>query len=229
MGGLGSPWRIGLRHTRVVGAFGHSRGVKLQLVRHAESTANVLRILNTAMPGPPLTENGRAQAQALAEQLAAEPVVAVYCSVAVRAQQTAAPVAAWHGLEVQVIEGVHEVFVGDLEDRGDPDGIDAYARVFLPWTLGELGHSMPNGESGLQVRDRFCEAVAQVRAKHEQEHPDGTVVLVSHGGAMRLCAELLADNVPANLAETGLIPNTGSIVLETRNGGGWHCVSWAGV
>jgi len=87
---------------------------------------------------------------------------------------------------------------------------------------------MPGGESGLQVRDRYVDAVSQVRAKHEQAHPDGTVVLVSHGGAMRLCAELLADNVPPNLAEAGLIPNTGSIVLETTDGGGWHCVAWAG-
>lgn len=202
--------------------------MKLQLVRHAESTSNVLRTLNTKMPGPPLTAQGRAQAEALAEGLAAEPVVAVYCSVAVRAQQTAAPVAARHGLEVQVIEGVQEIFVGDLEDRGDAAGIDAYARVFYPWTLGELELSMPGGESGLQVRDRFLDAVSQVRAKHEQEHPDGTVVLVSHGGAMRLCAELLADNVPPNLAEAGLLPNTGSIVLATTDGGGWHCVAWAG-
>lgn len=201
--------------------------MKLQLVRHAESTANVQRILNTKPPGAPLTEVGHQQAVALAERMAEEPIVAVYCSVATRAQQTAAPLAARHGLEVQIIEGVHEVFVGDLEDRGKPEDIDAYARVFMPWTRGELHLSMPGGESGLQVRDRFSEAVAQVRAKHEQEHPDGTVVLVSHGGAMRLCAELLADNVPPNLAEAGLIPNTGSIVLRAVEGG-WHCTSWAG-
>lgn len=203
--------------------------MKLQLVRHAQSTSNVLRILNTKMPGPPLTELGRQQAEALAEQLADELVVAVYCSVAVRAQQTAAPVAARHGLEVRVIEGVQEIFVGELEDRGDQADIEAYASVYHPWTRGELELSMPGGERGVDVRDRYFEAVAQVRAKHEQEHPDGTVVLVSHGGVMRLCAELLTDNVPPNLAESGLIPNTGSIVLETADGGGWHCTAWAGL
>lgn len=203
--------------------------MKLQLVRHAESTSNVLRTLNTKMPGPPLTEQGHAQAAALAELLAGEPVVAVYCSVAVRAQQTAAPVAARHGLEVQVVEGVQEVFVGDLEDRSDAEGIDSYVRVYFPWTQGQLELSMPGGESGLQVRDRFLDAVTQVRAKHEQAHPDGVVVLVTHGGAMRLCAELLADNVPPNLAEAGLIPNTGSILLESTGNGGWHCLAWTGV
>lgn len=203
--------------------------MKLHLVRHAESTANVRRALSTKMPGPPLTEEGRLQARALADRVADEPVVAVYSSVALRAQQTAAPVAAVHGLEVQVIEGVHEVFVGDLDDRTDDASIDAYSRIFYPWTLGELHLSMPGGESGLQVRDRYLEAVGQVRAKHEQAHPDGTVLVVSHGGAMRLCAELMADNVPPNLADAGLIPNTGSIELETREDGGWHCLAWAGL
>jgi broad specificity phosphatase PhoE len=203
--------------------------VRLQLVRHAQSTANVLKILNTRMPGPSLTDLGREQADALAEQLRDEPVVAVYSSVATRAQQTAAPVAAARGLEVQVVDGVQEIFVGDLEDRGDREGIEAYLKVFHPWTLGELDLGMPNGERGVDVRARFLGAVAQVRAKHEQAHPDGTVVLISHGGAMRLCAEIMADNVPPNLAEAGLIPNTGSIVLEATDGGGWHCVAWSGV
>lgn len=203
--------------------------MKLVLVRHAQSTANVLKILNTRMPGPPLTELGEQQAEELAQRMRAEPVVAVYSSIATRAQQTAAPLAKLHELDVQVIEGVHEVSVGELEDRGDQEGIEAYIRVFLPWTLGELHGSMPGGESGAQVRDRFTSAVAQIRAKHEQEHPDGTVVLVSHGGAMRLCAELLADNVPPSVAEAGLIPNTGAIELAARPDGGWHCLSWPGV
>ncbi len=38
---------------------------------------------------------------------------------AVRAQQTAAPVAAAHGLDVGVVEGVQEIFCGDLEGRSD--------------------------------------------------------------------------------------------------------------
>lgn len=203
--------------------------MKLLLVRHAQSTANVLKILNTAMPGPPLTELGREQAEALAVYLCDEPVVAVYSSIATRAQETAAPLARVRGLDVQVIEGVHEVQVGELEDRGDQEGIEAYARVFFPWTLGELDARMPGGESGREICERYLGAVAQMRAKHEQEHPDGAVVLVSHGGVMRLCAELLADNVPPSVAEAGLIPNTGVIELHSRDGGGWHCVAWPGV
>lgn len=203
--------------------------MKLQLVRHAESTANVRKAINTKVPGPPLTELGRRQAQELAERMRLEPIAAVYSSQATRAQQTGAPLAAVHNLELQIIDGVHEVFVGELEDRTDQEGIEAYAKVYYPWTRGELHHAMPGGETGIEVRDRFISAVAQIRAKHEQEHPEGTVVLVSHGGVMRLCVELLAGNVPQQAALSGLISNTGSILLETCEDGTWRCLTWDGI
>lgn len=202
--------------------------MKLQLIRHAESTANVLKAINTKMPGPPLTEIGHQQAKELAEQLASEPIVAVYSSIATRARQTARPLAERHGLAVTVLDGLQEVDAGDLEDRTDPEGLALFASVFGPWTRGELHLSMPGGETGVAVRDRFTGAVRRIREQHESVHPDATVAVICHGGVIRLCAELLADNVPANLAEAGLIPNTGSVVLTARDGG-WHCESWVGI
>ena len=66
-------------------------------------------------PGPsggvrlPLTELGRSQAENLAARLAGEPIAAVYASQAVRAQQTAAPLAARFGLDVQAVEIIRRV------------------------------------------------------------------------------------------------------------------------
>ena len=199
--------------------------MRLYLVRHAESTANVRKVLDTALPGPPLTDLGQLQAQALAERLGGEPIAAVYASRATRAQQTAAPLAAALTLEVQVIDGVQEVFVGDLEGRGDREALMAYAGTVHPWTRGDLAVSMPGGESGEQVRARYTAAVAELREKHEG---DEAIALVSHGGAIRLAAEWLADNVRPELADQGLIPNTGIVELDSRADGGWTCVSWAG-
>jgi broad specificity phosphatase PhoE len=182
--------------------------VRLYLIRHAESTANARNILDTAPPGPPLTDLGKQQAQTLADRLADEPIAAVYASRATRAQQTAAPLAAALTHEVQVIDGVHEVSVGDLEGRGDVEALKVYAGTVHPWTRGDLSVSMPGGESGQQVRDRYLAAVAELRAKHED---DPAIALVSHGGAIRLAAEWLADNVRPELADQGLIPNTGIV------------------
>lgn len=204
-------------------------GVKLYLVRHAQSTANVFHKINTALPGPPLTELGEKQAQALSEQLQGEPVVAVYASRATRAQQTAKPLATARSLEVGVLDGVHEVYVGDLEDRSDLEAIETFHKVLHPWTLGDLGVSMPRGENGYQVRERFFSSIYEVRARHADAGPDAVVVVVSHGGAIRLAAEWLSYNVTSEIADTGLIPNTGIVRLQALPDGGWQCLEWAGI
>jgi probable phosphoglycerate mutase len=203
--------------------------LRLYLIRHGQTEGNLRGALDTALPGPPLTDLGQTQAQALADAIGDEPIVAVYASQAIRAQQTAAPLASRLGLDVQVIEGVKEVDAGDVEGRTDRDAIVVYMEAVRAWTLGDLAIGIPGGETGEQVRTRMLDAVEQLRAKHEQADPDGIVVLVSHGGAMRLSAEWLADNVPPEIANSGLIPNTGILELHALPEGGWHCVRWADV
>jgi probable phosphoglycerate mutase len=57
---------------------------------------------------PALTPLGREQAQRLADWLAPEAIDAVIASPLRRAVETAAPVAAAHGLEVEIVEGLIE-------------------------------------------------------------------------------------------------------------------------
>ena len=66
--------------------------LRLVLARHGQTQANVDRILDTVLPGPPLTELGRAQAHALGGELgdgAEGTVTALYHSPARRARETA--------------------------------------------------------------------------------------------------------------------------------------------
>jgi probable phosphoglycerate mutase len=192
------------------------------LVRHGQTEANVRKALDSKPPGPRLNLFGQHQADDLAAELADEPIVAVYASTAIRAQQTAEPVAAKHGLAVQVVPGAQEVFVGDLEGRIDRPSAEEFFRVFGAWAQGDLSVSMPGGESGEQARERFLQVVADIVA----EHHEGTVVLVSHGGIIRLVAPILADNVAPDVTEFALLPNTGRVVLD--GGPAWHCVHWTG-
>lgn len=195
--------------------------MRLLLVRHGETASNIERKLDTAMPGPPLTELGHKQARELADTLGAEDLVAVYASIGLRAQQTAQPTAERFGLPVQVLEGVEEIQVGSLEGRNDTAAYKAYLETVIRWAEGALDVAFPDGgESGQQVLDRFLGAIESIRQ-------DGTVMVVTHGGAGRMGALALASNVPVELAEN-LLPNTGVVVLETE-GDGWMCRSWAGV
>jgi probable phosphoglycerate mutase len=199
--------------------------MRLILVRHGETASNLKMALDSLPPGPPLTDAGVAQAAALAEALADEPVTAVYASTAVRAQQTAEPVASAHGLEVEVVDGVQEIFCGDLEGRHDREAFEIFIATVKQWAEGDPDVPLPGGESGRQVLDRYLAAVDKITAKHA----DGdTFVLVSHGGSLRMAALALAVNVTPALAEAGLLPNTGRVVLE-RGANGWRCTSWTGV
>jgi probable phosphoglycerate mutase len=198
--------------------------LRLLLVRHGQTPANVQRALDSKPPGAPLTDEGHQQAVAFAESIATEPVVAVYASTATRAQETAAPIAGVHGLRVQVIDGVQETYVGDLEGLATDDSLTEFLGVFERWTSDDLTARMPGGESGAEIQQRFLHAVGTI----QQRHPDGLVVLVSHGAVIRLAAEWLASNIDGRVADIGVLPNTGHVLLEA-DGETWRCLEWTGL
>jgi len=192
--------------------------VRLVLARHGRTTANAARILDSRPPGAPLDGEGRAQAEQLAERLANHPIRSVHASRAIRTQQTAAPVAAAHGLAVEVVDGVHEVSIGELEGRSDEAAFEIFYEVYHAWWRGELDAHLPGGESALDLRARFLPVVERLTADGDG---DGDVVVVSHGAAIRMAAAaLLGDTV-----ETWYVPNTGLVVLR-REQQGWVLESW---
>ena len=70
--------------------------VAFVVVRHAEKTGEP--------EDPALTDAGQARAEALARSLDGAPLAAVYATAYQRTQQTAAPTAARHGLDVTTYE-----------------------------------------------------------------------------------------------------------------------------
>jgi broad specificity phosphatase PhoE len=72
----------------------------VHLVRHGE-VQNPEKILYGRLPGYPLTERGQQMAQRTADHLAGRDVRLVWASPLLRAQQTAAPIAARHGLTTE--------------------------------------------------------------------------------------------------------------------------------
>jgi broad specificity phosphatase PhoE len=199
--------------------------LRLVLLRHGQTDANVAKALDTVPPGAPLNAVGRDQAAGVAELLADWPVRSVHASRALRARQTAEPVAAAHGLGVTVVDGVHEVFVGELEGRSDKPARREFDEVYDAWWGGELDRSLPGGETALDLRARFLPAVERIVEQTERAHAGGgAVVLVSHGAAIRLAAAALLGDT----AETRYVPNTGRVVLRRERGAvtGWALDLW---
>lgn len=207
---------------------------RLVLARHGQTQANIDRALDTRLPGPRLTDLGREQARALAGDLAggAEgPVTALHHSSAARAAQTAAVLADALGIAARPLDGVQEVQAGDLEGRRDDEAVARFRSVVDGWQVGDLERRQPGGESGREVLDRFRRALAAIVA----EHPGGTLVLVSHGAALRLAAVDLLAGRGAPPPEADHVGNCGRVVLERLDEpgaavepwtGGWRLVAW---
>ena len=199
---------------------------RLVLVRHGQSHGNVDRRLDTRPPGAELTDLGRDQARAFARDLPRPPGLIAH-SVAVRAAQTAAAISAELGLDAHEFEGIHEVQVGDLEDRNDDEAIASFETVYQRWHEGNLDVPMPGGETGNEVLDRYVPVLTQLRMRHLDDAAwHGDIVVVSHGAAIRLVSAVLA-GVDGSFVLDHHLANTESVVLAPITDGRWSCVQWS--
>ncbi|OBF36502.1 phosphoglycerate mutase [Mycobacterium sp. ACS1612] len=199
---------------------------RLVLVRHGQSHANVDRRLDTRPPGAELTDVGRNQARAFARGLPHTPAMIAH-SVAVRAAQTAAEISTELGLEPLDFEGLHEVQVGELEDRNDDEAITEFETVYQRWHEGELNVPMPGGETGNEVLDRYVPVLTQLRMRYlDDDAWHGDIIVVSHGAAIRLVSAVLA-GVESSFALDHHLANTESVVLSPITDGRWSCVQWS--
>jgi probable phosphoglycerate mutase len=199
---------------------------RLVLVRHGQSYGNVDRRIDTKPPGAALTDLGRDQARAFARDLTHRPAMVAH-SVALRAAQTAAEIGNEIGLEPVEFDGIHEVQVGDLENRNDDDAIAAFETVYQRWHEGDLDVPMPGGETGNDVLDRYVPVLTQLRLRHlDDDAWHGDIVVVSHGAAIRLVSAVLA-GVDGGFALDHHLANTESVVLAPITDGRWSCVQWS--
>jgi 2,3-bisphosphoglycerate-dependent phosphoglycerate mutase len=147
----------------------------LLLVRHALP----VRIEDAGQPAnPELTDEGHGQAAALAAWLAGERLDAVYSSPLARAMQTAAPVAAAHGLEIVVDDELAEfdrdahfyIPVEELRATRDPRWLDM---IEGRW-----------GQDGEVDRFTFRRVVVEAIERVIEANAGRVVAAVCHGGVI---------------------------------------------
>lgn len=190
--------------------------MRLYLIRHGETDSNIGRLLDTAHPGAPLNQTGWAQAEALAQLLADEPIEAVYASDLTRAVETATPLAQQLELPIVQLPELREIPAGVLEMADWAPYIDALNR----W-LDEPEFRIEGGESATEFTARYDAAIAQIaEAGHE------VAALVSHGAALRVWIPFRAENL--SVPSTRHLDNTDYVVLEGSPEAGWVALTWAG-
>jgi broad specificity phosphatase PhoE len=198
---------------------------RLVLVRHGQSFGNVDRRLDTRPPGSELTPLGRDQARAFARDGMSRPGLLLH-SVATRAAQTAAEISAEVDVPASEVIGIHEVQVGELENRSDDDAVAEFDAIYKRWHEGERDVPLPGGETGNQVLDRYLPVVTDLRMRYlDNDEWTGDIVVVSHGAAIRLTAAVLA-GVESSFVLDHHLKNTEAVVLAPVTDGRWSCVQW---
>jgi broad specificity phosphatase PhoE len=198
---------------------------RLVLLRHGQSYGNVDRRLDTRPPGAELTPLGRDQARAFARDGLCRPGLLLH-SVAARAAQTAAEISAEVDVSALEVTGIHEVQVGDLENRSDDDAVAEFNAIYQRWHEGDRDVPLPGGETANQVLSRYLPVLTDLRMRYlDDDDWTGDIVVVSHGAAIRLTAAVLA-GVDRRFVLDHHLGNTEAVVLSPITDGRWSCVQW---
>jgi broad specificity phosphatase PhoE len=187
----------------------------LYLIRHGATEANLAcpARLQGRRQDPPLARLGVRQAEATRDFLAIRPVDHCYCSPLLRAVQTAAIVAAPHGLEPRPVEDLTECDIGRWEGLDwqtihslDPDD---YQRFHA--NPAQFGY--PGGESFRDVHDRVAPFLDDLLRRHE----GAAVLVVGHHVVNRTyLAGLLG--LPPGQARQVKLDNCGISVVLRQDG-----------
>lgn len=201
---------------------------RLVLLRHGQSYGNVERRLDTRPPGSELTPLGHDQARGFARGHWRRPGLLVH-SVATRAAQTAAVVSAELDVPAGEVAGIHEVQVGELENRNDDEAVGEFNAVYQQWHEGRLDVALPGGETAKDVLERYLPVLTELRVRYLDDHNwTDDIIVVSHGAAIRLVASALA-GVEYRVALDNPVGNAESVVLAPITDGRWSCLRWAGL
>lgn len=147
--------------------------MKIYVARHGQTQWNVDNI-TCGRSDIPLTEEGLAQAQLLAEKAAEYDLDLIIASPMLRARQTAQAVADKCGIPVILEERLME------QDYGIYDGKSRFDPGFLE-NKRHFAWKYPGGESMLQLAHRIYSALDDIC----RDYADKRVLLVCHGGVMR--------------------------------------------
>lgn len=129
-----------------------------------------------------LSDEGRQQAARLAARLAGETVTAAYASPLRRTRETAAIIAASHGVEISTRDGLREISHGRWEQMTRAEVEAKFPEEYAAWEADPFTFAPAEGESGISVMARALPALREIVVTHAGEK----VLVVSHKATIRL-------------------------------------------
>jgi len=168
---------------------------EILLIRHGESAAAYMDKPFPLVGGhadPDLAENGREQAERLAERLARTPIDALYVTSLRRTAQTAEPLAEKLGLTPQVEPDLREVHLGEWEAGLFRKMVADNHPVAERMWAEERWDVIPGAEPAEKFAARTGSAIRRIAAAH----PDQRVAVVVHGGVIAVVLAMATGSRP---------------------------------
>jgi len=154
---------------------------RLLLVRHGESTWNAAHRIQGQLD-PPLSDRGTAQANEVGERLAGHRLAAFYCSDLVRTRQTAELIASAVGMDPVPEPGLREIALGEWEGKTREELMEGYPELWERWAREPDWDIVPGGEGASPFAARVHGTLDRIR----EEHSQGDVLCVTHGGVIQV-------------------------------------------
>ena len=153
----------------------------LYLLRHGETEASRTGGY-VGFTDVDLTPEGLAMAEAFAEKYKHLPWQAIFASPLKRTVATATPIAKAVGLNIQLRNGLKEMFFGEWEGLSLEEVKARHDKDYNNWMTEPAWNPPTGGETGMQVASRAAMVIAEI----ENQFTEGNVLVVSHKTTIRL-------------------------------------------
>lgn len=186
--------------------------VRVIVVRHCEAEGNVKRVFQGNTDSD-ITENGAAQLERLSERMRDVDFDIIYSSPLIRAFKTAQAANKYHNRPIIKDSGLKEINGGEWE--GTPWGVfdTSNDEQTYNWQNEPHNFTPKSGESMREVFGRMRDTVLKIARRH----PGQTVVISTHGCALRNLLCWAKGRPIEELKNIGWCDNTGISVIEINN------------
>jgi len=153
------------------------------LVRHGQTKSNITGYF-MGWSNEDISDLGYAQVRSLSSRLAKFPIDTIYTSPLKRAMNTARILAEPHKLELNVLDDLTEIGLGDWQGLHRDEVSQKWPEIWSQSRIDPSVVTFPNGENFQQLTERAVRAFNRIVADNTNRH----TLAVTHDAVIRVLA-----------------------------------------
>ena len=153
------------------------------LVRHGQTKSNITGYF-MGWSNEDISDPGYAQVQSLSSRLAKFPIATIYTSPLKRTMNTARILAEPHKLELNVLDDLTEIGLGDWQGLHRDEISQKWPEIWRQSRIDPSAVTFPHGENFQQLTERAIRAFNRIVADNTNRH----TLAVTHDAVIRVLA-----------------------------------------